>query len=148
MKTVRPARPPVSTLTMQQVLDERSELIQEVEDIQAKLGDRNRTLNGERMGSDAYWEWRKRAINAMRVRQKRMAELKQHLIQLRMNERVEAAKLNDNSDSGLLKAAYDLLMTLISDIGGDIDENEQAVVDLLRDRVQRGGVMEVRHVSD
>jgi hypothetical protein len=129
---------PLEGLTLDEALAERQKLINEASDIQAALSDKDKKHpDGTRMSDTEYWDWRKRAIFALRARQRRMSELKEFVRKERYKANAVAADLKDLSDIGLLQAAYGLLRTLSRE-GVDITEKEQALMDVIRDRLTNG----------
>jgi len=119
----------VSRLTRDQALAERDTLVVEIQKIQEALGERGR--------GDA--DWRKRALGAMGIRQRRLSALKRHLGALRDAALAATAKIGDTSDFGLLASSHALFRRLASE-GVDYDEEEQALVDLIRQHVQNGRI--------
>lgn len=53
----------------------------EIERIQEQLGDRNRTVDGERLDDHEYWQWRKRALAARACKAEEIRRLKEYLVQ-------------------------------------------------------------------
>lgn len=71
----------------------RIELTQDIESIQNQLGDRDRTdESGNRLSSEKYWEWRKKAQHSLNQKLKELRSLKSWLRNVR-NEK--PAKLEE-----------------------------------------------------
>lgn len=132
MKT-RVSDEPVDGLSLEDAQAERGRLVQEVADIQAQLGDRSKRGCVTRA---EYGAWRTRAIHAMRLRQARMARLKDR-IRVEIRERLSAkAKLMDTTDVGLLRSMLSLVKDLVEDEEIELSVHEQALVDYVRERVR------------
>lgn len=135
--TKRVSATPVSSLTLDEALEERRVLVEESHDIQAQLGDRNKMVEGRRMSETEYNEWRSKAVHALNVRQTRMAALKEHVRKLRAAASVTEAGITDTSDLGLLRSCSLLLRKLARE-GVEFEPGEQAVLDVVRARLQHG----------
>jgi hypothetical protein len=89
----------------------RVDLANEINDINAQLGDRNRTILGERVAEKDYWAWRTKAVNAKRYREAELSLLKLWLKEHRVTESIAAAgaEVDPRDPLSLLRAAAAIL---------------------------------------
>lgn len=126
----------VEDMTLDEAIAERQRLIRETMDAQDVLSDRNRLdPDGKRVSAHAYWEWHRGVSKQVRDNQHRMGLLRERIRQLRQVSTSRTAKVQDSTDLGLLTSAYNLLKTLVNE-GVDLDPDEQALLDTIRERVQ------------
>ncbi len=105
-------------------------IVAEVQDIQSQLGNKNQG-GDSRLSAKQYWEWRNRAVFAMRHLLEEQRTLKGAIKDYnRQAERARVSAVIDiTNPEGLLKAAYTLLRRLASQV--DFDQDEQLVVNAL-----------------
>lgn len=116
-------------------------LVEKASEIQTQLGDRNRmTINGRRVTSDEYWEWRGRAAVALRYVQAELRYLNLWLKQIRRERTADKARaldVNPSDPISLLLAAANVVQRLRAE-GVDLDPDEIAVFDAIKDYLQHG----------
>lgn len=120
----------------------RLEANERVLDIQAQLSNKSKMVDGMRVGSHEYHDWRGRAVGALRYAIARQGRIKLALKQA--NTRA-TARLNRDiprdlaTDRGLLHAALTTLITMAED-GVEIDPEEQELIEAIRARLRNGGL--------
>ena len=89
----------------------RIQLTQDVEGIEAQLGDRNRTdETGNRMSSAQYWAWRKKAQHSLR---QKLGELRVLKSWLRTKRAEQSSSIAANLPPALLEEALCLLEQIL-----------------------------------
>jgi hypothetical protein len=127
---------PVESLTLDEAIAERQRLVKTTMDAQDELSDRNRIgTDGKRISAHDYWAWHRTVSKVVRDNQHRMGLLREHIRKMRQRSSVAEAKVEDVTDRGLLKSAYELLCTLARE-DVDFDAHEQALMDVIRERIQ------------
>jgi len=120
---------------------QRAALLKERDRITADLRATHRYQGGRRMSGSEFLTWR---AGIQRQNDKNLASIREVNTQIKAlrrerNERVIAARGVDVNDPvSLIAHAYNLLHRLAGE-GVDLDPQEQAVVDGLREYLQHGG---------
>ena len=118
------------------------DLIDRVSDIQAQLGLRDKLdAEGRRLSSDAYWDWRRRAVGALKASHSDLRRLNAWIKAARRREMERVADVDLDDPRSLIKAAYNLFKKLVAD-EVELDPDEQAVVDALREHIDRSATVE------
>jgi len=118
--------------TLAEAIAERQRLVQETKDIQAQMGNRNATdVEGRRIPAHEYWEWRHRAVHALRAKERRMAELKAIITAERQRASVATAGnlISGPVTAESLLASLAALVRRLASEGVDLDPEEQALLD-------------------
>ena len=120
----------------------RLELVDKQRDIERALGDQDRRVDGRRVESDEYWQWRKRAVSALDHTTAELRRLKAWIkenrtaaLAARYPAGAEDQELARDPSSGLslLRAAWILLRRLGDEVDWDLDPAEQGVINDIRD---------------
>lgn len=115
----------------------RLDLVRRVQEVQTDLGNKNRTVNGQRMTDREYWDWRNRAAYALKCLQDELRELnhwlKQHRQRVRNQPGPVGAPIVSDDPISLLESARRALKSLARDLDGDITDEEQDVIDAIDD---------------
>lgn len=65
--------------SIEEAITRKNALGVDILNIQAQLGNRDQTINGQRMESIDYWQWRKRAMTALHSKMEELRRLKDYL---------------------------------------------------------------------
>lgn len=99
--------------------------------IQGQLGDKNRTIDGERVSDRDYWAWRQKAVFALHSAQGELRQLKHWIKTANISARAVVGSAAAHVDpSDLLSctvALYRLLKHLATEVS--LDPGEQAILD-------------------
>lgn len=126
---------------------ERKRLVDEIQSVDAQLSEKRKyDRDGRMWTAPEYHEWRAKAVAVRFSRLKRLRSVKEELESLRQKRHTATVKaaagvpLASGADA-LLAAAHDLLRRLVSD-GVDLDPDEFAVLDAIRDHLSKAAQKE------
>lgn len=112
-------------------------LLEELNDIQRQLGDRNRTgADGQRMDDDVYWTWRKHAVAALNFKHAEVRRINAWLKERRNAAEAELQRAKakeggiefDNGDPiSMLRAAYGVMARMLKDLEDGLDDDEYSL---------------------
>lgn len=118
--------------SIEEAEERRQQLIQRIQEIQADLGNRNRTdPSGARIRSQDYWSWKKKAVDKLTILQTELRRVKQWITQHNNAERPHEPRPLETPIE-LLRDAYVLLYRLREE-GVELNAEEEDVLDGLRD---------------
>lgn len=123
-------------LPLDEIEDDLAYSVRDLADIQVQLGDRNRTgLDGKRMEEKEYWEWRSRAMKAMKSFQGRVIRMKRYVKSRRRGEYLQSAERMTRLDRNDLPAICGALLNVTRKMfaqfdPAEIDPSEYAIVNL------------------